>query len=149
MVAGLPLYEHLVAQGKQVWFASLSISDLLKSRGRKIGSYIVEVDVNSGGDSNYFPERYLSQWMAAGGEYVPVYSYKAAGPLVILEIYQDLVKELQLDTLVLVDGGTDILMRGDEPALGTPMEDMCSLAAADMLDLKHKFVICQNGVGSS
>lgn len=30
---------------------------------------------------------------------------------------------------MLVDGGTDILMRGDETGLGTPEEDMLSLAA--------------------
>ena len=142
VVAGLPLYEYLVAQGKQVWLASLSFSELTKARGRKLGSYIVEVDADSGGDGDYFPERYLSEWLARGGEHTPVYSYKAVGPMVMLEIYQRLVKEFQLDTLVLVDGGTDILMRGDEPAMGTPMEDMCSLAAADMLDLRHKFVVC-------
>lgn len=142
VVAGVPLYEYLAAQGKQVFLASLSFSELPKAKGRKIGSYIMEVDRHSGGDSDYFPERYLSQWMAEGGEEVPVYCYKAVGPMVMLEIYQDLVKELKLDTLVLVDGGTDILMRGDEPALGTPMEDMCSLAAADMLELPYKFVVC-------
>ncbi|MFF7988525.1 hypothetical protein ACFZDG_01885 [Kitasatospora xanthocidica] len=31
--------------------------------------------------------------------------------------------------VLLVDGGTDILMRGDEAGLGTPEEDMASLAA--------------------
>ena len=35
---------------------------------------------------------------------------------------------LGVDTLVLVDGGTDSLMRGDEEGLGTPHEDIASLA---------------------
>jgi hypothetical protein len=142
VVAGLPLYEFLRSQGKQVWFASLSFSELSQARGRKLGSQVVEVDADSGGDDEYFPERYLSEWLWAAGEWVPVYCYKAAGPQVLLEVYQRLVEEFQLDTLVLVDGGTDILMRGDEPALGTPLEDMCSLAAADMLELPYKFVVC-------
>lgn len=142
VVAGLPLYEYLRSQGKQVWLASLSFSELSQARGRKLGSQIVEVDADSGGDDDYFPERYLSEWLWAAGEAVPVYCYKAAGPQVMLETYQRLAEEFQLDTLVLVDGGTDILMRGDEPALGTPMEDMCSLAAADMLQIPHKFVVC-------
>lgn len=34
---------------------------------------------------------------------------------------------------VLVDGGTDILMRGDEAELGTPTEDATSLAAVSTL----------------
>jgi hypothetical protein len=43
---------------------------------------------------------------------------------------------------VLVDGGTDILMRGDEAGLGTPVEDMTSLAAAAGLDVGIKVVCC-------
>ncbi|MBN9416308.1 MAG: DUF1152 domain-containing protein [Candidatus Eremiobacteraeota bacterium] len=142
VVAGVPLYEYLRAQGKQVWLASLSFSELSKARGRKRGTYILEVDADSGGDEDYFPERYLSEWFWLGGESVPVYCYKAAGPMVMLEIYQQMVRDFQLDGLILVDGGTDILMRGDEPALGTPLEDMCSLAAAEMLEVAHKFVVC-------
>ncbi|MFN8608341.1 MAG: DUF1152 domain-containing protein [Vulcanimicrobiota bacterium] len=141
VVAGVPLYEYLAARGKQVWLASLSFSELPKASGHKLGSYILEVDWRSGGEEDYFPERYLSEWFYRGGEEVCVYSYKAAGPMVMIEIFQDLTRHLKLDTLVLVDGGTDILMRGDEPSMGTPMEDLCSLAAADMLELPHKFVV--------
>ncbi|MBT9586458.1 DUF1152 domain-containing protein [bacterium] len=141
VVAGLPLMEYLRGQGKTVFLASLSFSDLPKARGRKVGYNVLEVDQDSGGDDEYFPERYLSEWYAGRGLRVPVYSYKASGPMVMIDIYQDLVKELDLDTLILIDGGTDILMRGDEPSLGTPLEDMCSVAAADMLKLPHKFVV--------
>jgi len=141
VVAGVPLFEYLRAQGKEVFMASLSFSDLPKAKGRKVGYNVLEILPDSGGDEEYFPERYLSQWYADRNQQVPVYSYKASGPMVMVEIFQDLVKELQLDTLILVDGGTDILMRGDEPGLGTPLEDMCSLAAADMLELPHKFVL--------
>jgi hypothetical protein len=44
--------------------------------------------------------------------------------------------------VVLVDGGTDILMRGDEVGLGTPEEDISSLAAVDALALRDKLVVC-------
>jgi hypothetical protein len=43
---------------------------------------------------------------------------------------------------VLVDGGTDILMRGDEAGLGTPVEDMTSLAAVAGIDLPIRLVTC-------
>jgi hypothetical protein len=46
--------------------------------------------------------------------------------------------------VVLVDGGTDILMRGDEAGLGTPTEDLSSVAAVDALDLPIKLVV---GIG--
>lgn len=141
VVAAVPLYEFLRSQGKQVHFASLSFSELTRAQGRKLNANILEVTAESGGDDEYFPERYLSHWYADRGVTAPVYSYKAAGPMVLLENFQKLQAELELDTIVLVDGGTDILMRGDEPALGTPLEDMCSLAAADMLEIPHKFLI--------
>ena len=56
--------------------------------------------------------------------------------------YQWLRKELEFDSLVLVDGGTDALMRGDEAGLGTPAEDVASVLAAETLDLERKFLVC-------
>lgn len=41
---------------------------------------------------------------------------------------------LEIDAVVLVDGGTDIMLRGDESALGTPVEDVTSMAAVAGLD---------------
>jgi hypothetical protein len=48
-----------------------------------------------------------------------------------------------VDAVILVDGGTDSLMRGDEPGLGTPEEDIASLCAVDALDdVAQKFLVC-------
>jgi hypothetical protein len=47
-----------------------------------------------------------------------------------------------IDAIVLVDGGTDILLRGDEAALGTPVEDITSLMAASGLQVPVKLVTC-------
>jgi hypothetical protein len=44
--------------------------------------------------------------------------------------------------VVLVDGGTDILMRGDEAGLGTPTEDLSSVAAVHALDVSTKLIVC-------
>ncbi|MFI5912612.1 DUF1152 domain-containing protein [Dactylosporangium sp. NPDC051541] len=41
----------------------------------------------------------------------------------------------------MVDGGTDILLRGDESDLGTPVEDMTSVAAVHGLDVPTKLVV--------
>jgi len=54
--------------------------------------------------------------------------------------YQWLVEELRVSAVVLVDGGTNILMRGDEVGLGTPAEDMSSLAAVSKLNGIEGFV---------
>jgi hypothetical protein len=42
---------------------------------------------------------------------------------------------------VLVDGGTDILMCGDESGVGTPEEDMASLAAVAGIDVPVRLVV--------
>jgi hypothetical protein len=58
------------------------------------------------------------------------------------EAYRELTTGLGIDTVILVDGGTDSLMRGDEVGLGTPSEDMASIAAVDGLDLPRKLLVC-------
>ncbi|MEM1183086.1 MAG: DUF1152 domain-containing protein, partial [Acidobacteriota bacterium] len=46
-----------------------------------------------------------------------------------------------VDAVVLVDGGTDSLLRGDEDRLGTPHEDMLSIAAVRGLEADHKMLV--------
>ncbi len=57
-----------------------------------------------------------------------------------------LVEHHDIDAVVLVDGGTDVLLRGDESDLGTPVEDITSLAAVTALDVPVKLV-CSLGFG--
>lgn len=58
-----------------------------------------------------------------------------------IPLFTALADALGLDAIVLVDGGTDILMRGDEDGLGTPAEDMTSLAAvAGLVNIRAKLV---------
>ena len=64
------------------------------------------------------------------------------GVVPVREAYLHLAQSLRLDAIVLVDGGTDILLRGDEQNLGTPAEDMTSLAAVAALDLPTRVVAC-------
>lgn len=48
-----------------------------------------------------------------------------------------------VDAVVLIDGGTDSLMRGDECGLGTPEEDSVSLYAVNRLDtVATKLLVC-------
>lgn len=140
MMAGVPLAHWLRNQGKEVFLGSLSFSELGKVE-RKLGSHIAVVGPDAKGDDEYFPEKFLSRWYADQGLEVPIHSYSPTGAMGILEGFQTLQRQLELDAIVLVDGGTDILMRGDEPGLGTPAEDMVSLAAADQLDLPVKMVV--------
>ena len=143
ITAGVPLFEYLRSQGKEVFLGSLSFAEIKNADGRRLSrGDILEVRPGAGGDDDFFPERRLSEWYAEKGQDVPVYCYSPTGAVGLKQIFRDLIEELQVEALVLVDGGTDSLMRGDEPSLGSPAEDMASLAAADMIDLPIKLLVC-------
>ncbi|MFN8607107.1 MAG: DUF1152 domain-containing protein [Vulcanimicrobiota bacterium] len=118
---GLPLYHWLRNRGRTPYLASLSFRGDRLERVNSVGSQ---------------PEECLAGFLRADlGEEVPVYRFGAGGTQQILAHYRQLVQDLDLDAMVLVDGGTDSLLRGDEPGLGSPGEDVASLAAAHQLDL--------------
>jgi hypothetical protein len=71
-----------------------------------------------------------------------VYALRRTGVQPLRAAYRNLVSSLGVDAIVLVDGGTDILLRGDESRLGTPVEDIGSLAAVAGLDVPIKLVTC-------
>lgn len=139
--SGLPLYFGLKAAGKTVHLASLSFSFL--PRGETwIAPGLVRVTADSSRPKDYFPELYLAQWFRQQGEETPIYCFEPAGVKRLLAGYQSLVERLSLDTIVLVDGGTDSLMRGDEEELGTPHEDISSITAVHELKVERKLLAC-------
>ena len=140
--SGLPLYFRLKELGHEVFLANLTNSRLGRVEGRRFVHGVVEVNADSDGLWEYFPEKYLSAWFRAQGEEVSVWCFPKLGGRPLIEAYEALVSELGIDAVVLVDGGTDILMRGDEEGLGTPHEDVASLAAVDELTIPDKFLVC-------
>lgn len=139
---GLPLYFGLCEMGKQVHLANLSFSRLDQASGRWLSPTLMEVTATTQGNPHYFPEKYLSEWFRAQGETVSVYCFEPTGVQPLLTAYQVLVDELQVDTIIVIDGGTDSLMRGDEPDLGTPQEDIASIVAVRQLSVARKLLVC-------
>ena len=141
--AGLPLAVALAEQGKQVALPNLSFSvlDYLDPQAW-LTPDVARIDAESSGSETYFPERTLSRWLLGEGLDWPVYAFRRTGAEPLRAAYQRLVDELRLDAVVLVDGGTDILMRGDESGLGTPEEDMASLVAVSGVDVARRVVVC-------
>lgn len=141
--AGLPLALALQGIGKQVYLANLTFSDL---RQLDIDDWaepgVAAVTPNSKGNENYFPERTLARWLASKGKHSTVYDFPKTGVQPLRAAYRALITRLDVDAVVLVDGGTDILMRGDEAGLGTPEEDMTSLAAVAGLGRIERLVAC-------
>ena len=139
IMSGIPLFESLRSMGKTVVMANLSFS--MVAGGEKISSICHRVDADTSG-GNYFPEKYLCQWFRARGEEVSIYCFNANGVQPIKRAYEAIVRKHSIDTVILVDGGTDSLMRGDEAGLGTPVEDMASIAAAYTLSVSRKYLVC-------
>jgi hypothetical protein len=140
--AGLPIYERLRSLGKKVFLANLSFVCLETTDAQAMTRALYAVEPTTTGQDLYFPERTLAQFLSQREENVRVYAFEKLGVAPIREGYKHLVQSLDLDAIVLVDGGTDILLRGDETGLGTPAEDMTSLAAVAAMNVPTRIVAC-------
>jgi hypothetical protein len=140
--AGLPVYARLRSLGKDVFLANLTFTYLGGTNARQVSRALYAVEPGTSGGDGYFPERTLARFLSGRGESVNVYAFDKLGVVPVREAYAHLVTSLALDAIVLVDGGTDILLRGNEQHLGTPQEDMTSLAAVAALDVKTRIVMC-------
>jgi hypothetical protein len=140
--AGLPIYAALRAQQKEVTLANLSFTYLGGTDAKLVTLGLHEVRATTTGEEQYFPELRLSQWLASRGEDDRVFAIEKMGVTPTRRAYDKLIQMFDVDAIVLIDGGTDILMRGDEAGLGTPEEDMTSLAAVSGVDVDTRLLAC-------
>jgi hypothetical protein len=138
--AGLPLYVALRAAGREVFLANLTFTYLGETDARYLAPHLAVATIETMGGDRYFPERRLAEWLHDAGHPPAVYVFEKVGVRPLRAAYEHLVRELGVSAVVLIDGGTDILMRGDEAGLGTPEEDMASLAAVSKLASIEGFV---------
>src|ERR1700747_3175050 len=140
--AGIPIYERLRSLGKTVFLANLSFVSLGTTSAQALTRALYAVEPTTTGQDLYFPERSLAQFLSRRQENVRIYAFEQLGVAPVREGYVHLVQLLGLDAIVLVDGGTDILLRGDEEGLGAPAEDMASLAAVAAMNVPTRIVAC-------
>jgi len=138
--AGLPLYVALRAAGREVFLANLTFTYLGETDCQYLAPHLAVATPETMGGDRYFPERRLAEWLHEARYPPAVYVFERVGVRPLREAYAHLVRERGIGAVVLVDGGTDILMRGDEAGLGTPEEDMTSLAAVSKLSGVEAFV---------
>jgi hypothetical protein len=142
LFTGLPIYHSLCNIGKTVHLANLSSGALGFCDAESPAPGVWRITPATAAQA-YFPEMHLSRWLSERSVETPIYAIEPAGAHQVMEAYAWLNETLRPDTLILVDGGTDSLMRGDEVGLGTPEGDMASLlAAAGLSEIPRKFLVC-------
>ncbi|KAG2387157.1 hypothetical protein C9374_001489 [Naegleria lovaniensis] len=158
--SGLPLYFDLKAMNKNVYLANLAFTDLsrmdnktesilLPSYSSKKVLYAVHADSNNH-DLVYFPEKYLCEFLKQNSfdENPIVYTFdRSTGVVGITEGYEIIIQRHGIDLLILVDGGNDSLMRGNEEQLGSPHEDCMSIAGVyaiseNVLPMDKRIMTC-------
>lgn len=145
---GLPIYFALKEKGFNVHLANYSFSDIAylvdKGRGHMLTETLVGVSADIEGTYVYFPELYLSQWFKEAREDdVTIWSFHKTGVRPLIENYQALVEHLKIDAILVIDGGVDALLRGDEAQLGTLIEDSISLVAVNEIkSIQTKLMAC-------
>jgi hypothetical protein len=127
--AGVPLALYLAGCGKNVVFANLSFTNLWLSGGERITPIAWRVDEQAA-ELPYFPEKWLAEWLARHGASAPIYAFAKAGAKPLAGAYREIMARHAIDRVLLVDGGTDSVLFGDEPGLGTVVEDAVSIVAA-------------------
>jgi hypothetical protein len=127
--AGIPLAHHLWRMGKSVAFANFSFTNLWMCGGERVAPNLWRVD-RQASEIPYFPEKWLAEWLAARGRSVPVYAFAKSGVRPLSEAYRFILNQHEVDLVILIDGGTDSVIFGDEPSLGSAIEDAVSIVAA-------------------
>lgn len=141
--SGIPLYFNLKHQGKKVILANFSFTWLDETSSEQVFPFCYKVkiaDIDHSG-RNYFPEKHLKLWLDLQGERSEIYAFERTGVIPLREAYNYLIQLHEIDTIILIDGGTDSLMFGDEEGLGTPQEDICSMAAVHQTEVSQKYLL--------
>jgi hypothetical protein len=145
VLGAVPIALELFRAGKNVSLASLSFTRLDSVPGHEAAAvpFLYRTLKSAATREAYCPEAWLSSWLTESfGQDVPVWCFDNVGPKALRRAYEHLVHEREIDTVVLIDGGVDSLLRGDETSLGTPVEDLASIAAVDSLDVDAKLLMC-------
>jgi hypothetical protein len=130
---GVPLFMELRARGIAAHFAGVSFTGLESLAGAEPdprAPCLYRVDGTAAVRTGYCPEAWLARWLAESQGYrEPVWALSKVGVGPLRAALAVLVERLRTDLIVLVDGGIDLCLRGDETSIGTPAEDLATLCA--------------------
>jgi hypothetical protein len=144
-VHSLLFYNELIALGKKIVVGSYSFGDPRDISGEEAEhvfgegkSSVFKVTSKCSGSPSYCPEiGFCSILDEIQPQFSPhyIYAYNARAFTVsaLSAFYSKLVADHNVDAIIVVDGGSDSLMRGDENELGDPVEDAVSVRAVASL----------------
>jgi hypothetical protein len=137
VLGAIPLL-HALRGSVEIELASLSFSYLngLECDQDREHPNLYVVTARAATERVYCPEAWLARWLdeTYGGAHA-IWSFDKTGVRPLARAYRAIAERRQIDAIVLVDGGVDAMLRGDETSLGTPSEDLTSLAAATSLGI--------------
>ena len=142
---GLPIYFELKKHGVNTHLANYSFSDVENiDFGIRLTKTLVGITPKPDRVFPYFPEFHLVNWFKEKrNEEVTIWCFHKKGALPLTENYKALCEHLGIDGILLVDGGVDSLVRGDEAELGTAVEDLTSLYAVNQLsNIQTRLLAC-------
>jgi hypothetical protein len=146
--SGIPIYITLEKMGIKSHIASFTHANWTEiptcTETIPMAPGCLGVTGNIARTSVNMPEMYLSNWFKeVKNQEVPIWTFKRDQSV---KEYSDslnvLVKHLNIDTILLVDGGVDSIMVGDEEGSGTMMEDTLTLAAVKNANVQNKLLTC-------
>ena len=83
----------------------------------------------------------LARWFAGSRQRdLSVWCFQVSGVRPYASSLSYLVERLRLDAVIVIDGGVDSLLRGDEYSLASPLEDALTLAAVSQLDVPQRIL---------
>ena len=145
VLGAVPLARELVDRGVEVVFASHSFCNLRQLPGARQCAAVPNlygVPAGAATHDRYCPEAWLAVWSETHLPGASVWAFEKTGAKPLHAAYLHLIQSERIDAVVLLDGGIDAILRGDESSLGTPAEDLASLAAVSRLDLPTKLIAC-------
>jgi hypothetical protein len=133
VLGGVPLHVELRARGIHVDFASVTftaVESLPGAESHAAHECLYRLTGAHAISDAYCPEAWLARWLSAAEKVEePVWAISKVGVRPLRAALTDLCSSLGTDLIVLVDGGIDLVLRGDETSIGTPSEDLATLAA--------------------
>lgn len=142
--SGMPIYHTYQRHKNKITLANITFAHrklLKKVTGLELKEFVEvnyaerKADLENTYPGNYVPEYWLSKHLQC-----PVYAIEPNGVQTLINVFTKIVKKHDIDLIVMVDGGIDSMMFGDEEDIGTFSEDMSTLVAVSTLPVKKMLV---------